>query len=317
MTDFDADLFATSYEWTTELFLLRFNDRPIRERLARRAQLFGTWLTRPLPHYWDTPPPWLYLARKATASNRSIPDFLCLGAIKSGTSDLATNLIAHPSIGTPLCKELPHHDPEKWRLYYPTDDEMDLIRESTGTARNGYFNPHLMDHDFPEAVAAARPDMQIVIMLRDPVDRMYSHFKFDYMFGGAKALTNPVFDDYASYVDYALGKYPYPSNFYTPQAPLHSGIYAPRLKRWSEFFPPEQILLLQAEDYFTDPATVLARIHDFLDLPPVDYQRLPVVNESPVAAPAQDEQSRQKLIDFYRPHNAELEELTGLSFGWN
>ncbi|MCK9396384.1 MAG: hypothetical protein M0Q44_12435 [Methylobacter sp.] len=57
-----------------------------------------------LPHYAGSPPSWRTFLRKFNGK-RTLPDFCVIGPIKSGTSDLAVNIMLHPNIMTPLAKE--------------------------------------------------------------------------------------------------------------------------------------------------------------------------------------------------------------------
>jgi len=57
-----------------------------------------------LAHYFGEPPSWRKLLRQLDGQ-RTLPDFCVIGPIKSGTSDLAVNILLHPNIMAPLAKE--------------------------------------------------------------------------------------------------------------------------------------------------------------------------------------------------------------------
>ncbi|WP_298443894.1 hypothetical protein, partial [Gordonia sp. (in: high G+C Gram-positive bacteria)] len=115
-----------------------------------------------------------------------------MGSIKSGTSDLATNLFSHPSVVPPFAKEVFDTDPEVWREHYPTVTEMRRVRRQTGNARTGYFTPALTFLDLPGRYRAAVPDAKVVLVLRDPVSRAYSQYKWELLVGGPEAAVAPA-----------------------------------------------------------------------------------------------------------------------------
>ncbi|AVM01536.1 hypothetical protein C6V83_16065 [Gordonia iterans] len=109
----DDHRYTECYDIDTQLRMLRFEPNSPLVR-ARRMALVARWYG--LKHYWGYPPPGRMWLRKL-GGDRVLPDFACVGSIKSGTSDLATNLFSHPSIVPPFAKEVFNTDPEVWRAY--------------------------------------------------------------------------------------------------------------------------------------------------------------------------------------------------------
>ncbi|WP_454165016.1 sulfotransferase family protein [Gordonia iterans] len=268
-----------------------------------------------LKHYWGYPPPGRMWLRKL-GDDRVLPDFACVGSIKSGTSDLATNLFSHPSIVPPFAKEVFNTDPEVWRAYYPTVSEMRRVRRNTGNARTGYFTPALTFLDLPGRYRAAVPDAKVVLVLRDPVSRAYSQYKWELLVGGPDAAVAPAFVSYAAFVEASLAAYPEPAPTYCGLPLLQSGEYDVLTAAWLAAFGRDRIHLVRAEDYFADPATTLAGIYEFLELPAIDFVPVPRVNENPLVTPGEDPASKALLAEFYRPHNRRLAESFGRDMGW-
>jgi hypothetical protein len=91
-------------------------------------------------------------------------------------------------------------------------------------------------------------------------------------------------------------------------------VYADHLLRWYDVFPSEQILLMCLEWFAAAPQQQFDRLTDFLGLARAAGQSFAPHNVNRYAALGPD--LRDRLRDFYRPHNERLAELTGLSFPW-
>ena len=269
-----------------------------------------------LPHYWGNPP-WWRLKHRSLVGSRVLPDFACLGAIKSGTSDLSTYLFQHPSILPPLSKEIFSDRPETWRPHSPTVAEMDTVRADTGHASTGYFTPWMHHHPLMDNYRAACPDAKIILMLRDPVERAYSHYKWDLFLGGRAQSRIPYYATYAEYVDMSLDLFPgmpYPSPSGFPL--LQTGIYAKSTAKWLDRFGRDRVLVVKSEDFFANPVSTVCSIHEFLGLPPTPPTMHKAVNQNPLTAPRQDPESRARLAEFYRPFNEELYALLDRDLQW-
>ncbi|MDO9107148.1 MAG: hypothetical protein Q7U57_19575 [Methylovulum sp.] len=95
-----------------------------------------------LPHYFGSPPTWRTILRKLNGK-RTLPDFCVIGPIKSGTSDLAVNIMLHPNIMPPIAKEFYLSDPEEWRIFYPTEQQKNEHASRHGLALSPFLAPYL------------------------------------------------------------------------------------------------------------------------------------------------------------------------------
>jgi hypothetical protein len=271
-----------------------------------------------LSHYWGKVPPARLWARSLKGP-RTLPDFACVGALKSGTTDLASYLMQHPSILAPLTKEIWHSHPEQWRVFYPTERERKRVERTTGQAISGHFPPLLHDLALIDNFKAARPDAKVVLLLRDPVARAYSHYKWDIFIGGKNGVAAPYTQSYAQYVDLALSFFPGPTPPTTlPSIPmLQTGIYVNSVRLWLDRFGRDNVHIVRAEDFFQDIRGTVCGVHEFLGLPPVEPKLHHVLNQNPLKFPDADDTSVTKLREFYKPWNAELYELLGADLGWD
>src|SRR6266480_7948081 len=120
---------------------------------------------------------------RATASLRPLPDFLILGAQKAGTTALYAYLRQHPEITGPSWKEVSFFDRhyargEAWyRGNFP--NSLRARGKLVGEASPSYlFHPLA-----PERVAGLVPEAKLIALVRNPVDRAYSHYQHEVALG--------------------------------------------------------------------------------------------------------------------------------------
>jgi Sulfotransferase domain len=269
-----------------------------------------------LPHYFARPPRWRVWLRKRNKA-RTLPDFACVGAIKSGTSDLSTYLFQHQCIMLPLAKEITTSDPNYWRPFYPTQREQLLAERQFGKALNGYFAPYMHNIEVMNALHTVRPNAKIVIIVRNPVDRAYSQWKWELFLGGPGTRKIPYFSTFDRFVAQALELYP---DVRMPTrcgfAVLQTGIYAKSVQLWFDRFGRDNVHIVRAEDFFDAPVPTVCGVHKFLDLEPVPPRVTEVVNRNPLQASPMDEHAAARLREFYRPKNEEFYSLIGRDMKW-
>lgn len=220
-----------------------------------------------------------------------------IGAQKAGTTWLHEHLARHPRIGFPGGKEVHYWNARRATL--PEQWYCDLF--ATGDGRiNGDITPAYATLE-PEAVArigALFPDLRILFLLRDPVERAWSAAL---MALGRAELT----------LDEASDRW-FLDHFHSRGSRLR-GDYARTLRIWQKVYPAEQMLVLFYEDLCTDPAGLLGRVAMFLGLEPAPAWT-PQVLAAPVFAgmgvPLRSS-LRGALLDIYRPRIAALEACLG------
>jgi hypothetical protein len=271
-----------------------------------------------LPHYFGSPPPWRLLLRMLSGE-RALPDFAVVGPIKSASSDLAVNLMLHPAIIPPLAKEFPWPDPEAWRVFYPTLPAKARHAKIHGAALSPFLAPYLHWMEVTYRFSRANPNAKIILTLRDPVERAYSHWKWEYFLAGKPSATSfPFLRTFAEYVAHALEVFPeYPMYTACGARLLDTGIYWKAVAYWMECFGRDRVLVLDTADYFRDRNVQLRKIYDFIGLP---HHAVPdcltKVNENPLTLPSPDEESLERLRAFYRPYNQKLWAVLGNEFDW-
>lgn len=239
----------------------------------------------------------------------TLPSFLIIGQAKAGTSSLFRYLTSHPRVVAPLIKELHfwslhhRHGLDWYRAFFPPlPPQAGLI---TGEASPSY----LVDAEAPQRIARQLPDVRVIVLLRDPVGRAYSHFRMNERVG----LERETFDEVVAREFDSLASCPLepgviPAGYLTESAAL------PYLKRWLTHIPRERLLIVQNRDLAADLAGVMARVCRHVGVEPFvpsDPQRH---NEGHY--PPMPEALERRLQAWFAPHDRALAEfLDGLKRG--
>jgi hypothetical protein len=260
-----------------------------------------------------------YLLRRAVAGRRRLPDFLVIGAHRCGTSTLFDYLCQHPSVRPPVEPDLHYFDAraERGDAWYRSHFPMDRTGGpgwTTGEACADYLLHPLAPFRASQTVPAAK----LVVVLRHPVERAYSHYQEQreldrepLSFADAvRAEPGRI----ASGWDSAIRDLPAPGPGLTANSYLTRGRYDEQLERWWQYFPREKTLVLHSEELFNDPQHVLDRVGAFLGLPTYhEYAyRQVITRRSGDVDPA----LRRALGEYFSTSVRRLQPLVGHDFGW-
>lgn len=177
-----------------------------------------------------------------------LPDFLIVGAMKSGTTTLYQYLESNPNVFMSTPKEPNffsmdevHQRGTGWYASLFADAESNQI---CGEASPSYSRfPR-----FPNTasrIANLLPNVKLIYLMRHPVDRFYSNYVFDRSYGFNDSIQETL--DQRSYV-------------------LETSNYMLQIERYLEHFPREQMLFLLLEDLRDSPRMVLREMSDFLGI---------------------------------------------------
>lgn len=221
------------------------------------------------------------------------PDFVGIGAQKAGTSWWTSLIHEHPQVHRTGSqpKEL-HFFDGYWEHRFERAD-IDLYaryfpRPPDGIA--GEWTPgYMTDFWTPELLARAAPQVRVMVLLRDPVERYIS----------SMAHTDQMSRWSLTRQD-AMGAF-------------QRGLYAQQLRRVYDSFPRDRVLLLQYERCRTDPTAQLARTFRFLGLRPQSIDALRFERQvNPTTRPKMELPTglQEALVAAYQP---DLAELAGLA----
>jgi sulfotransferase family protein len=246
------------------------------------------------------------------------PDFIIIGAMKSGTSSLFSYICKHPSVLRPTRKELHYYDRRRYEGWGLGDYLACFPARPPGFI-SGEATPYYIRQDeAPASVAKDFPDVKLIAVLRDPVGRAYSHYWQRFIKGKeTRTFRECIMAEYeAEQRDLAEpGKTPADNE--PPdreESFLSRGRYAEQLSNWLNSFPAEQLHILFSADLIQSANYEMAKIFSFLQIAdvPVDTSKL-IKKRSYPNMPSED---RQWLEDYFRKHDDALAGLLGRNLPW-
>jgi hypothetical protein len=251
-----------------------------------------------------------------------LPDFLIIGAQKCGTTYLYDELVKHPNVAGARTKEIHFFDARYsygaawYRTFFPRHkpghSQPPIL---TGEASPSYlFYPHTA-----RRVSELVPHIKVIALLRNPVDRAYSHYNHEVRLGFE---TLPFEDALEKEGERLLGEREkaaadetYYGHNLIHYAYTARGAYVDQLEVWRQFLPKEQMLVIRSEDFYKQPAKTIHEVEAFLGLP--DHHPEQQGKPKVFPYPKMSAKTRQKLLDHFKPHNQRLNEYLGADFGWN
>lgn len=264
-----------------------------------------------------------------------LPNFIIVGATKSGTSSLLRYLGKHPDILTGGQQRgrkeagFFNNNYEKGIEWYEQFFEDWNGEKAIGEKSVGY----MIHKESPERIKKLIPDIKIIFVLRNPVDRAYSQYWHDCIRHSEKEVIS--FEEAikrAEDVDPKREEY------------LRIGRYCEHIKYWRKFFPKENMLILKTEDLNKKGLKDVLRFlnvnesFDFGELKKHNIGGSPrskrlatisrnrivtktpylygfmskIINQKKGRYSEMNKETRKKLQEYYKPYNEELEKITGL-----
>ncbi len=257
-----------------------------------------------------------------------LPDLLIIGAMKCGTTTLFRMLEQHPGFIAPNTKEIQFFNqprnhargPGWYRAHFPGARRMKRIERRLGyRPATGEATPAMSAPMYARNAADLVPAARIVVSLRNPVDRAWSH----YQHYQRHPEPDPV--DFETAIERELGWMASGTklsedNFLELAPQRHRlgyiarGQYAEQLEQWFAHFRRDQFLILNFERWIENPNEAMHRISDHLGLPAHEFH---ATRANPGhygdAMPAE---CRDRLVEHFRPWNRRLFELLGEDWGW-
>lgn len=266
----------------------------------------------------------------ATAPWRIHPDFLIIGAKRGGTTSLWRYLAEHPDVmrlfpRPEKIKGVYHFDEQyergdRWyRSHFPLGATRERRERDGRRVIAGEASPYYLYHPLaPIRAAADVPEARILVALRDPVERAYSHWKERRSNDGdplefeaaldaeaerlageeARLLADPravsVAHRHWSYVD--------------------QGRYSPMLTRWFEAFGRDRVHVEISEEMYAAPQETFDRVTAHLGIAAHRLVDPSVHNAEP--SPDLDPRLRSRLAEVLAPDIRATEQVLGRSLPW-
>jgi hypothetical protein len=261
-------------------------------------------------------------ARRLSGGARLRPSFFIIGAQKAGTTALFDHLARHPDIAPPLAKEVHYFDlavgrGEGWyAAHFPVCPSMG---QGGGRPLTFDASPYYLFHpDVAERLKRFAPDAKLIVLLRDPVARAWSHYWHEWSRGYEKLEPMAAFEAEASRVPEpherigqgAQGRFAHQHFSYVARSE-----YDRQIARWRKVFSPEQLLVLRSEDLFSDPAGALSEVTAFLGISPFDASSFRALNVGAYEEPPPE--ARKWLGQRLAASQSSLIEMLGPRFQWS
>ena len=263
-----------------------------------------------------------------------LPNFIICGTQKRGTTALYHYLREHPEIYMSEKKEV-HFFDLNWNKGLNWYEKH--FKVTSGAKAIGEASPFYMYlEEVPERIHEILPDAKLIFILRNPVDRAYSHYWHEVKLG-FEYLT---FEEAIKKEEERLSD----GTIFSKQHYSYKdrGKYIEQIKRFMKYFSKDQILILLNDDLKKNPVNVMRKVFEFLEVDPnftspnwhvphyVGKQpriwrlqrlkaKIPIsfvhglidrANLKPGYPPV-GPQIRMKLIEYFKPYNKELEKFLG------
>jgi hypothetical protein len=207
----------------------------------------------------------------------NLVNLFIVGAAKCGTTSLYEYLAQHPQIYMCPVKE-PHffsdkvenankdlyRKPEKGKKYHTKivkdpDVYAALFDEGKNAKIRGEASPsYLWDPDAALKIFKYNPDAKIIVVLRDPIDRLVSAYQMDYASGK---------HDETDFLETVKKAYEKKDKIWgLDRIYLELGFYYEQLSRYSKLFPAEQLLIVKFNDLTRKTGETLTTVLNFLDV---------------------------------------------------
>lgn len=262
---------------------------------------------------------------KSLVVNGCLPDFLIVGVQKGGTTSLYNYLLQHPDVVSASRKEIHYFDKnyhrgERW--YQSHFVKANKVKRKNSNSLTGECTPYYAYNPYiPERLAKLIPSAKIVFILRNPTDRAVSHYKHNVNRGkyDRKISLSDALDFEEKHLEHEIEALSPTRSGYGANHDIYSlmdrGKYADQIRRYQQYFPKNNILVLTAEELFDSPNQVLAVLCQFLGLSPYDFSVEKIYNQNPQKIDVENE-SVERLRLYFKNCNHDLERLLERKLNW-
>lgn len=227
------------------------------------------------------------------------PDFFVVGAPKCGTTAMCEYLSKHPQVFIPYMKEIHFFgsDLRRRRVVNNLDDYLALFYDSEGCVCGEGSVWYLYSKHAAHEIYSFNPNAKIVVMLRNPVEFVYS-LHSALVFSGDEPI-----EDFSKALDAEKDRKQgrrLPKLNRQPEALLYTEAaqFATQLQRYFDVFPREQIHVIIYDDFKQDTSSCYRNLLAFLDVDPSFKTDFKVVNPAKVV--------RFKLLRYLKQHPPKL-----------
>ncbi len=194
-------------------------------------------------------------------SSKELIDFIVIGAQKSATTSLFKYLNEHPDIYMPFEKEINFFSNDNnfsnkitwyFKEYFASADPMKLFGEAS---------PNYMGYDcVPERIFSAFPNVKLIAILRNPIERAYSHFTMS-------TRSKKKDRSFEKSIENLIKRGKVPDNLVdTEEEFIMFGEYGRIFSNYLKYFSKDKIKIVFIDDLQKDPCSVMNDIFRFLEV---------------------------------------------------
>ncbi len=265
------------------------------------------------------------LFHESTSFMRVIPDFIIVGTSFCAKTLLYNNLAQHKFILNNLREEsgyfLDTNDKgfNWYKSNFPTYHFRFFFELIYGKKPRIGETVNLPGYFVPKRVSDNLGKPKIIAILRNPVDRAYARYLEEIRNGNETKSFEVVLEK-----EYDLIKNKedeiIKSNSILDSRHLFlyrlEGIYVEYLKQWNQYFPKRDILVIRTENLFSNPIQTTNQCFEFLDLDPIKELKQTGKNYEK-DSPKLNEDTRKKLLEYFKPYNEKLYKFLDIDLEWN
>ncbi len=260
---------------------------------------------------------------------KKFPDFMVVGQMKCGTSTLFHYLKMHPEINPPKLKEVKYFDFQPFHSKFWYKGHMGNWKWGGGKDKQfKTFDNSPTYFSVPRCAQTIHhllPNIKIIIILRNPVDRAYSHYQMRVR----KKQENLTFEEAIKEESKRIEQFKQQLSlresslyhaFYYPY--IRFGKYIEDVNRWYEIFPNENLLIINSGDFSKNPVSEYEKVCNFLGISKpnqeiIDYINNPKSRKNVGYYEPMKENTRNELTEFFKPYNKQLSKFLNRDFNWD
>ncbi len=267
------------------------------------------------------------LGGQVTASARMEPSFLLVGAQRCGTTSMYKTITAHPQVLPAVLHKGVHYfdtgyanGPSWYRGHFPLKVSAKRLSSRLGAkVQTGESSPYYMFHPLAgPRIAKDLPDVRLVVLLRDPVERAYSAFTHE----SARGFETETFERALELEDERLAGEEdklrndptYRSHAHQHNAYVTRGRYMEQLERLEQTFGRDRLFVVDSGDLFADAGPTLDGLFAYLGLEPWRPESFEKHNARPRTSMSPE--LYDKLRAGYEPYDARLADWLGRPPSW-
>jgi Sulfotransferase domain len=264
---------------------------------------------------------------RLTHRARMLPGFLIVGGQRCGTTSMYRTLSQHPAVLKAVLHKGIHyfdtgydHGLPWYQGHFPLRARAALTRRAAGEVPLTFeSSPYYMFHPLAaERISRDLPDVKLLVLVRDPVERAYSAHAHEI----ARGFETEPFERALELEDQRLAgeaerivsQPGYLSHSYQHHGYLTRGRYAEQLERLDKLFGRERVHVVDSGRFFTDPEPVYDGVLEFLGLRQHGYPVFERHNARP-RSPMPDT-LRARLDEHFQPYDERLTDWLGHAPSW-